>query len=523
MSGIRLCARSSLQDDDVIETVFNTYFFLYPFMLKSHQIHTMTDTEEGNGFGYTGPESLCAAHVILDRSHAGGTALKHLLTAEVLSLNGASQYDLVCDGNGLALFRDGVRVDALLPLMHWEVQYDPSTYGVRRVSNSSSEAFQASRFSVDCNYVGLTSGQKQFKLKVYVTTWTNPSVFWECRLFGAPWHADLKKFFRNLSGSHLVNWAKWCSTIANTMTMIRRMASSKDCTYLDCIPEHAISTAALMHIAIVRATVGRPIDQRQGMFVFLKDFLDQFLGRECIELKVDPDSALPFQLGSVPSSATLAICIDECDVYLGNLMAVMDVCEVALFQQCAQVVDPDASITDGIVHVATFLSALSEANHALYRQCVGQVAGHIDAILPDQWTANPLDIAENDSATPEKARRDVVLGDTLGMGRGCTGTESDKAHNTSQHIKSYQMFQPASKRARHLSPIDIENDMLLRYTQVNEYVWPSVQHLSLSSDGVRVASKDACYWLFSGKVGSEFKQAWALRVHQDSLEACFIT
>jgi hypothetical protein len=237
------------------------------------------------------------------------------------------------------------------------------------------------------------------------------------------------------------------------------------------------------------------------------------LGKENLELAVCWRGDVTYKAGCPPSRPDVRIDIDENIVSVSSILPFVTDDELRQIFVFASSIDDSYDLKSMHMHLFTFLCVVYETQSSfVYLQVVGQIARHIDALLPDIWMANPLDIQETVSSMPSKCRRDVVLGETLAMGEGCSDSAM-KAKYTAQHIRSFLMFQPAAKRQKNLSPQEIDECMLLKYMQVQECTWPLVQHLSVGSDGIRVSSKDVIYFLMAGSPGAAAHvTGWGMRV-----------
>ena len=464
------------------------------------------------------PGECWAAHVAMRRADDGGVVLSHLLTKEEVTLPALAHggYDLVEDASDLVLFADGLKYASIPELFKGEVQYDGANKRIRLAHAEDSAYLSPSIFAVISTYMAISVRGVMFKMKLYRTDWTYPSWWWEARLLAGPWDVSPVMFFRNLGSSHIPNWLKWVTNLMPKVNGIRRQPMTKNASYLDCFPESAVSTTALLHICVRKWSVGRPICVRSQMVDVMTSIFATMLQGEDLELLIDWSPQLQYRIGTVPSSASASILIDDCMVHLDGLFSNMSDESLAVFVQTAASIDSTFRVSSKQVSLVTMLLVLFETYpKTIYRQVLGQLARHVDECLPDHVRDNPLDV-DAKNVSPQRCRRDVVLGEKLGMGEGCSGDAIVKATNTSQHIKSFLMFQPTSSRAKNLNPQTITDDIALKYIQVQECTWPHVQHLSCGSDGVRVCTKDVVYFLFAGVVKDELKAAWALRVGHSS-------
>jgi hypothetical protein len=91
-----------------------------------------------------------------------------------------------------------------------------------------------------------------------------------------------------------------------------------------------------------------------------------------------------------------------------------------------------------------------------------------------------------------------------------TFTDGVRVKHPAQHMQSFLMFLPAAKRPRKIDPAAFNAHLLLRYLQVQEYIFPGVRHPSVASDGVRVSGKDAVYLCIGGCHSESFRAVWGL-------------
>ena len=460
-----------------------------------------------DGPGRSSIDAYWAALVVLETDEeTPGGRLRHLLTGEEVvlpSLEAGNSYDLV-EEEGLQLTlhtSQGGRHSHVREHFLSEVQYVKGT--VHQVTADKVHVVAPDRLPVSAFYIGVRCRNELFKMKVYQVSWSWPCVWWEARLLGAPWGvSDLSLFFRTLTNTHIANWLKWTQPALLSLSAVRYHSQAKNVTFMDCLPENGISTAALLLITIVKCNTARPREARPVLFNFLRDFLHSMLGDESLELELRWKTRLHYQLGSVPSKASTVVCIDEGLVHLAPVLEQLKDRDLKLFMAAAKAHDPECDFLVSIWEVAPL---------PVSRQVLGQLARHIDCILPEKQAKNPLDIVESKASVPAGSRRDVALGEMLAMGHGSSASK-ERAHNTHQHIRSFVNFQPASKRPRNLNPQQIDNNMLLKTMQVHECHWPQVQHLSCGSDGVRVSTKDVVYFLLAGSKDMDAHRAgWAMR------------
>ena len=99
------------------------------------------------------------------------------------------------------------------------------------------------------------------------------------------------------------------------------------------------------------------------------------------------------------------------------------------------------------------------------------------------------------------------------LGEGC-GTGTARAKHPFQHIQSWCMLQPVCKRPKMLDPQDLAEAVMLWYLQVQEWYYPRVRHPTISSDDVRITTKDVNYLCMGGRRSPEdhFRTAWGVMV-----------
>ena len=361
--------------------------------------------EDEQGACRSSTEDFWAVFVLLEKDEeTAESRLKHLLTGEIVTLPklaAGDNYDLVEEDSSLVLYtakagRQGNVKERFLS----EIQYVKGS--VREVTATATGLLAPDRFPVSAQYVGLRCRGETFKLKVYRVMWSWPHVWWEARLLGAPWGvSDLQLFFRTLTNTHMSNWLKWTCPFFLSLSSVRYCSKGRSVTFLDCLPENGISTAALLVVTVVKCSTGRPRDTRPVLYGFLRDFLDEFLGTECIELEVEWPACLRYQMGSVPSKASTTICIDEGAVHMASVLEKLEDQDLKRFVAAGKAQDPACDLKSGSMHVAAFLSSAWETLPTeVSRQIFGQLALHIDCILADKTVTNPLDISESKSSIP---------------------------------------------------------------------------------------------------------------------------
>jgi hypothetical protein len=79
---------------------------------------------------------------------------------------------------------------------------------------------------------------------------------------------------------------------------------------------------------------------------------------------------------------------------------------------------------------------------------------------------------------------------------------------------SMYLLQPEAKRPKRMDPADLFQDLMLRYLQVQEHFFPNERHPTISSDGVRVSTKDVNYYCIGGRQqdAERLRAAWAVMV-----------
>ena len=107
-----------------------------------------------------------------------------------------------------------------------------------------------------------------------------------------------------------------------------------------------------------------------------------------------------------------------------------------------------------------------------------------------------------------RARRDQQLGDKLALGEGCSSSSTKVP--VGPHVSSYLTLQPAAKRPKTLRPENLDDDLLLRITQVAEVTFTRTRHLSVANDGVRVGGKDVVYYHLASSCDERYRSCWAL-------------
>ncbi len=93
------------------------------------------------------------------------------------------------------------------------------------------------------------------------------------------------------------------------------------------------------------------------------------------------------------------------------------------------------------------------------------------------------------------------------MGRGASSTTDEHVVATAQHMRSWRLLLPESKR-RKIDPAGVDASIFLRYTQVQECYYRQVRFPTFCTDGARVATKDVQYIATGGRVDARYRVAW---------------
>ena len=224
----------------------------------------MGEASAGDALRYAA-SALWSTLVRLERSEEG-TKVHHLVTRETISLPPAQSeggYDICFDEGDLYITQGCSRkLGKVAARFQEEVQFEESTKTVYAVSETGRRELRADVFPVSARYMAVQYGRHTFKLKLYVTSWTNPSHWWEARLLGRPWDEDLAKFFDHLTTTHMQNWEVWTSKLIPPLCGYRYHCRAKRPSFLHCLPENAVSSVALLIICSHRVLHGRPLTSR---------------------------------------------------------------------------------------------------------------------------------------------------------------------------------------------------------------------------------------------------------------------
>ena len=227
-------------------------------------------------------------------------------------------------------------------------------------------------------------------------------------------------------------------------------------------------------------------------------------------LCLEAPQALHF--GAAVFPADLQLVVDDGQVFHNPLLERFPVPWRARFSLLAREVNASLDLAHrDSMPLAVFLCCLwGMSVVSLVKQVLGQLSVMLDEIwLERQVSQNPLDIEEDELSIPKSARSDVALSDKFVLGEGC-GAGGARVKHPAQHMQSFRMFLPSAKRPCQIDFRDANEDLLLRYVQIQEHIFPLVRHPSVASDGVRVSGKDAVYLCIGGFHLEAFRAAWGL-------------
>ena len=230
-----------------------------------------------------------SCHVRLEVDGDGRWHVVNTVTLEkvALPLNDEADYDFnhVEHGKDAGLYvisTDGtfkIRVDECFTLK-LTLSDDAFVCTVDRASGDLQKLLP-DKFVVDALYVPFLVGDQRIRLKVFVTRWSNPTIFWETRrlwpLFGVACDG-MPKFVTQAWR----NWAKFVTPYGEPFMLMRAAhnpRSNNPQHYLRASEQASISTAGILLLLGTRYTSGRPVASRKDVPAIVdKWIMPAFLG-----------------------------------------------------------------------------------------------------------------------------------------------------------------------------------------------------------------------------------------------------
>lgn len=271
-------------------------------------------------------------------------------------------------------------------------------------------------------YKQLVVNGTRFKLKACHSAWCNPSVCWEARLMAGLWGLEPKGFLANMMRNH---WKRWVSILQSSgipeESPCARVATACGRThYMRSLPEHSVSSVALLLLSAWRVFSSRGDGTRGHASDFLAAFLMLFFSGEDVELMVVTDQSLESRVGCVHSMASVSIPIDSGRVFLKPLLEALPPERARSFHDILVAEGFASQESCGVVRIHEFmLSVFASKERWLVKQVFGQVGKFIDVLIHERsFSPRPLSAAEDSPSLPKHARRDKQLVHKLALVSG---------------------------------------------------------------------------------------------------------
>ena len=452
-------------------------------------------------------------HVVLKRSDSD-TSLYHLLTKERVVLpDEEGGYDLRMVAGIFSLCKsDGIIVSKIDDVMKQEIKVNYIQRVVQVLSPVNDTVdLDASAFAVESQYLPMRVKGQQYRLKIYRTNWSSVQLWWESRLFGSLWKVALPNFFRNLRGTHWQTWKVWVEKYMPAHMCLRGVVApiGETWSHLDTFPELCFSSVGLIVVSLSRMARARPVSSRSDMEDFLDALFSKMFKDNDVELALCLFTKDLFLPNTSPARPDCVVPIDAGRVFHKEMIGRLGSSQYDAFVAVAKRITSNYQLSGDSMSITDFCATVMQwDNMSIATQVIGQIGALMDLILPSlDVTPNPLDAPEDEPAVPKGSRIDVKLADTLAMGRGASSTTDEHVVATAQHMRSWRLLLPESKR-RKIDPAGVDASILLRYTQVQECYYRQVRFPTFCTDGARVATKDVQYIATGGRVDARYRVAW---------------
>lgn len=353
----------------------------------------------------------------------------------------------------------------------------------------------------------------RFKLKVYHCSWCFPSMWWELRLLAGLWGLEPKAFLANMMRNH---WKRWLA-ILEAFEMPPELSLRRgfdrlrqDTHYMRSLPEHTISSSALLLLSAWRVFTSRGTGTRAQASDFLGAFLMLFFDGEDIELMLVLEGA-GSRLGCVHSAASLAVLVDSGRVFLKPLLDALPIEKAHRLHAVMVAEDLVSQAENGVVRLDEFLlTVFAFKEKWLVRQVFGQVGKFIDVLIHEKaFSSCPLSASEDSPSLPKHARRDCQLVHKLALGEG-VGDCPGRAWQQGSFVRAYELLSPPCKRMRVLTPRELNEDLMLKVLQAGQSILQTARHLSVALDGTRLGNKDVNFLAVGGFASDRrFRIMWA--------------
>lgn len=424
-------------------------------------------------------------------------------------------HDLVCDGDSLVLVRRGMAPTPVEGVLRSRLRQRvaDAVLCAEDGENETLRPVPPNDLQDKALYKQVVIDSVRYKLKVYLSAWVFPGAWWEVRLLAGVWGLAPKTFIANMMKNYWKRWSVVLEGLCLPLQLCLRKGidrQGKDLYYMRSLPEHSLSTMGLLVITSWRFCSSRGDGTRAQAAAFLSSFLSIFFDGEDVELLIDADSSIDCRPGSVPSSASVGVPIDDGRVFLKPLMeALKD--RAHRFHETMIAEEFVSQQENGMIPLHEFLlSVFVFRERWLLTQVFGQVASFVDVLMSEKGFCDcPLSVEEDSPSLPKHVRRDRQLVHKLALGEGA-GSTGERAWQQGSFVRAFELLSPPAKRMRTLTPMELNEDLMLKVLQAGQGILKTARHVCVALDGTRLGNKDVNFLAIGGFAADQrFRMMWA--------------
>jgi hypothetical protein len=444
--------------------------------------------------------------------------LHHLLTEESVILPSGNRYYLSGTLHTLSVRRDDGELIGLVKDLLPQVRLIFALAGTLWKEDSATglrEPVDPTAFTQVVYFRQFEIGRVRYKLVMYHCPWLAVKVWWEIRMLGSPWGANVDEFSSNVIRNQ---WSHWKKIVLQFIALSRGLRKSADRRgrsrhWTRHLPFPCMSTSAVLLVTAFRAVRGRPITIRGNAEEFMQGFIETFFASEAIEIDVQMDSAIVMPvLGYSPPCPDFTLAIDDGII---DFMLVYNSFGPFLQDRFGQAYASFGFAEgnfngDEPLHLWKFLLVVFGMDVPwLTAQVFGQVSSWIDVLWKEKYfSANPLDVDEDRRSLKRGAIKDANLLNKLILGEGL-GDDTTRAWQSGAHVRAFQALTPAGKRMKTLHPQEMAEGLMLQVLQVSQVVLATARHINTPLDGSRCGYKDANFIAVGGFCNGTHRVAWS--------------
>jgi hypothetical protein len=355
-------------------------------------------------------------------------ALLNLVTGEKIMLPDGDytlMADKTWDGISTRVYNsEGEALDAIGDYFSAKVELDETSRFLKCTEKESGNTrdLHPQEFNVNALYLPfLVNGIDKIRLKVMITEWTNPKVFWEFRRLWFLFNASNETMTRVVT-QHWRNYTQWIMQYTEPHLVLRPafdLKSGFEQHYLRCSDQAGVSTAGLMLLAGHRFKYSRPEHKRRSIADNLNTFLEPFFEDGAYELTLDPSQATKPAINSTPATGTHELIIQGGFVSITSLLSADSPCRAELKMALEYAEDQLNTLQSSRLPIGTFVLVVFAAGCIpLTIEVCSQLAAIVDLGVLKDGVTNPMELVEDIPSCGVRGRHDRNLVDHLNMGGG---------------------------------------------------------------------------------------------------------